>query len=176
MIVKGCVIFERTLLSRKKSHDLPWSCAISNIFYYAFSKQPDQYTTNREFILIHVLYVYYLKSSGIENIKSFQKGTVIRITEPSPKEGAWSGLFSNRSKRSKYPLLEKVAWFRLLCLIYNYNHLSKNLNEKEKFLFLKTFNSTKKNLFFCPSMPKQPTKKVALLFDCSCYLLKWYIP
>ena len=28
MIVKGCVIFERTLLSRKKSHSL----AISNIF------------------------------------------------------------------------------------------------------------------------------------------------
>ena len=33
MIVKGCVIFERTLLSRKKSHNLAWSCAISNIFY-----------------------------------------------------------------------------------------------------------------------------------------------
>ena len=35
MIVKGCVIFERTLLSRKKSHNLAWSCAISNIFYCA---------------------------------------------------------------------------------------------------------------------------------------------
>ena len=35
MIVKGCVIFERTLLSRKKSHNLAWSCAISNIFYSA---------------------------------------------------------------------------------------------------------------------------------------------
>ena len=33
MIVRGCVVFERTLLSRKKSHNLPWSCAISNIFY-----------------------------------------------------------------------------------------------------------------------------------------------
>ena len=33
MILKGCVIFERTLLSRKKSHNLAWSCAISNIFY-----------------------------------------------------------------------------------------------------------------------------------------------
>ena len=35
MIVKGCVIFERTLLSRKKSHNLAWSCAISNNFYCA---------------------------------------------------------------------------------------------------------------------------------------------
>ena len=33
MIVKGCVIFERTLLSHKKSHNLAWSCAIGNIFY-----------------------------------------------------------------------------------------------------------------------------------------------
>ena len=33
MIVKGCVIFERTLLSRKKSHNLAWSWAISKIFY-----------------------------------------------------------------------------------------------------------------------------------------------
>ena len=33
MIVKGCMIFERTLLSRKKSHNLAWSCAINNIFY-----------------------------------------------------------------------------------------------------------------------------------------------
>ena len=32
MIVKGCMIFERTLLSRKKSHN-QWSCAISKIFY-----------------------------------------------------------------------------------------------------------------------------------------------
>ena len=35
MIVRGCVIFERTLLSRKKSNNLAWSCAISNIFYCA---------------------------------------------------------------------------------------------------------------------------------------------
>ena len=35
MIVKGCVIFERTLLSRKKSYNLAWSCSISNIFYCA---------------------------------------------------------------------------------------------------------------------------------------------
>ena len=27
MIVKGCVIFEKTILSRKKSHNLAWSCA-----------------------------------------------------------------------------------------------------------------------------------------------------
>ena len=27
MIVKGCVISERTILSRKKSHNLAWSCA-----------------------------------------------------------------------------------------------------------------------------------------------------
>ena len=33
MIVKGYVIFERTLLSRKKLHKIAWSCAISNIFY-----------------------------------------------------------------------------------------------------------------------------------------------
>ena len=35
MIVKGFVIFEKTLLSRKESHNLVWSCAISNIFYCA---------------------------------------------------------------------------------------------------------------------------------------------
>ena len=33
MIVKGCVNLEKTLLSRKKSHNLAWSCAISNVFY-----------------------------------------------------------------------------------------------------------------------------------------------
>ena len=33
MIVKSCVIFERSLLSRKKSHNLAWSCAISSLFY-----------------------------------------------------------------------------------------------------------------------------------------------
>ena len=37
MIVKDCVIFERTLLSRKESHNLAWSCAISNDFYCAIS-------------------------------------------------------------------------------------------------------------------------------------------
>ena len=31
--MKGYIIFKRTLLSRKKSHNLAWSCAISNIFY-----------------------------------------------------------------------------------------------------------------------------------------------
>ena len=35
MIVKGCLIFERTQLSRKKSHNLAWSCVISSIFYCA---------------------------------------------------------------------------------------------------------------------------------------------
>ena len=33
MIVKGFVIFERTLLSRKESHNLAWSCAISDVLY-----------------------------------------------------------------------------------------------------------------------------------------------
>ena len=32
MIVKGCVIFERTLQSRKKSLNLAWSCAITVTF------------------------------------------------------------------------------------------------------------------------------------------------
>ena len=36
MIVKGCVIFERTLQTRKKSHNLAWSCVISNVFYCVF--------------------------------------------------------------------------------------------------------------------------------------------
>ena len=31
--MKGCVIFDRTLLSRKKSHNLAGSCPISIIFY-----------------------------------------------------------------------------------------------------------------------------------------------
>ena len=33
MIVKGFVIFERTLLFRKESHNLAWWCAISDVFY-----------------------------------------------------------------------------------------------------------------------------------------------
>ena len=33
MIVKGFVIFERTLLSRKESHNFAWSCAIRYVFY-----------------------------------------------------------------------------------------------------------------------------------------------
>ena len=46
------------------------------------------------------------------------QGTVIGITQPPPREGAWSALFSNLSKsgldnyvvkRSKLPLLEEVS-------------------------------------------------------------------
>ena len=43
--MKGCVIFERTLLSRKKSHNLAWSCAISNMFYSALA---NEFVTNAD--------------------------------------------------------------------------------------------------------------------------------
>ena len=54
------------------------------------------------------------------------QGTVIGITQPPPRDGAWSALFSNLSKSalddyvvkcSERPLLEEVAWSRLLCPI-----------------------------------------------------------
>ena len=50
----------------------------------------------------------------------------IGITQPLPRDGAWSALFINLSKsawdsyvvkRSERPLLEEVAWSRLLCPI-----------------------------------------------------------
>ena len=54
-------------------------------------------------------------------------GTVNGVTQPPPKEGAWSTLFSNLSKPGlhnyevkcyKRPLLEEVALFRLPCPIH----------------------------------------------------------
>ena len=60
----------------------------------------------------------------LEQIKLSGQGTVIGITKPSPTEGAWSALlhiFLRQNwtdyliKRSTRPLLEEVAWYRLLC-------------------------------------------------------------
>ena len=60
MIVKGCVIFERTLLSRKKSHNFAWSCAISNIFYYAGAvKQPNKNDEKISIVSISVHALHY---------------------------------------------------------------------------------------------------------------------
>ena len=108
MIVKGRVIFERTLLSRKKSHNLAWSCAISNIFYCA----------QRHSQLTVLLYF----TSSWNKMLFRNQGIIIGITKPPPKEGAWSALFSNLFqsgvdsfvvKRSECPLLEEVTWTRL---------------------------------------------------------------
>ena len=58
-----------------------------------------------------------------ENIKGTKNG----ITQPPPRDGPWSALFSNLSKSaldnyivkcSERPLLEEVTWSRKLCPIY----------------------------------------------------------
>ena len=74
MIVKGCVIFERTLLSRKKSHNLALSCASSNLFYCAsvkkdlaaFTKKNSKVLTAGFFVsqLYDNSLIYYLKYSN----------------------------------------------------------------------------------------------------------------
>ena len=63
------------------------------------------------------------------------KWPVIEFTQPPPRDGAWSALFSNLSKsaldnyevkRSKRPLLEEVAWSRLLFPISKTNEPEEN--------------------------------------------------
>ena len=60
----------------------------------------------------------YLFPSVIISDAFFIKGTVIGITQPPPRDGAWSALFSNLSKfalanyvvkLSERPLLEEAA-------------------------------------------------------------------
>ena len=69
-----------------------------------------------------ILFHRILPDIVIVSHKKSSNGTVIGITQPLPKEGAWSALFSNLSKSgldsyvvkcSKRPLLEEVAWPQL---------------------------------------------------------------
>ena len=133
MIVKGCVIFERTLLSRKKSHNLVWSCAIINIFYcvvriYINKTREHRYCSTTLFSNV-ALYAFHEK---IYQIWQKKVQNCVEITRNETKLG-------QNSKLCICPVYE--------CMIYRLNII---VEEKVKFLdlleFIPNFLTKKRNL------------------------------